>query len=156
VFEGVPVTTYIPGGDQAEIDALMRGEQLGTLAGSAIVGGALLGGALLGGSGAAVTEAALLKAAAAGGPTVAVVTRLSSRPVVGRALSVATGKGAEALANAARTGGQLFRANIPQGLLSQLESAGLATRSITRMGGVGGVEIRFSAAASRYVAPFFE
>jgi len=39
VFDGVPVTTYIPGGDQAEIDALMKGEQLGTLVGSALVAG---------------------------------------------------------------------------------------------------------------------
>jgi hypothetical protein len=71
-------------------------------------------------------------------------------------LSVATVKGGEALANAARSGGQLFRANIPERLLSMLEASGLATRSITRMNGVEGVEIRFTAAATRFVAPFFE
>jgi hypothetical protein len=64
-------------------------------------------------------------------------------PGVGRALSVATGEGAEALANAARAGGQVYRANIPIALIKTLEKAGLVRESVTQMGGVTAREYRF-------------
>lgn len=65
------------------------------------------------------------------------------------------GSEAGALAGAARSAGQLYHANIPTALVSQLEAVGLATRSVTSMGGVIGTEIRFSAAASKWIVPFF-
>lgn len=61
-------------------------------------------------------------------------------PQAGRALSVATAKGPEALANAARSTGQLYKANVPQALLEQLEGAGLAIRSSTQMAGSNALE----------------
>jgi hypothetical protein len=79
-----------------------------------------------------VARSALQRAASGGGSTTSVVTNLTQPPVAGRALSVATGSGADALANAARMGGQLYRANIPNALLSELQSIGLMTPIVLR------------------------
>ncbi len=89
------------------------------------------------------------------GPFVNVVTNLTQRPQVDRALSVALGQGSNALAGAARQGGRMFNARLPEQLVRELERIGLATRSITNMGGRTGTEIRFEAAASRWIVPFF-
>lgn len=70
-------------------------------------------------------------------------------------LSVATGEGAESLAAAARSGGQTFTAQIPKALVDVLEKAGLATRSVTSMGGVTAQEIRFAPQATEFIVRFF-
>ena len=86
------------------------------------------------------------------------VTKLTQFPQAGRALSVATGEGAEALANAARSTGQLYRANVPQALLGQLERSGLAIRSTTQMAGSNAtaIEYRFLPQATRFITSFFK
>ena len=102
-----------------------------------------------------VTREAIEAAASDPGPTIPVVTKLTQAPGVGRALSVATGAGAEALANAARTGGQVYRANIPIALIKTLERAGLVRESITQMGGVTAREYRFLPEAAEFITRFF-
>lgn len=78
---------------------------------------------------------------------------------IGRALSVATGNGAEALANASRGGGQLFTARIPAALIDQLKRSGLAIESTTRMGAgaaaATATELQILPQAARFVVPFF-
>lgn len=91
----------------------------------------------------------------ANGPYIQLVTNLTQRPEIGRALSTATGNASQTLATAARTGGRMYQAKVPAQLVAELERIGLATRSITRMGSSTGIEIRFEAAASRWIAPFF-
>ncbi len=99
-----------------------------------------------------VTRAAIQAAASDAGPTIQVVTKLTQAPGAGRALSVATGEGAEALANAARAGGQVYRANIPKALIETLKSAG---ESVTQMGGVTAREYRFAPEAAEFISRFF-
>ena len=105
-----------------------------------------------------VSVDALEAAASSSGPTVQIVTKLTQFPQAGRALSVATGEGAEALANAARSTGQLYRANVPQALLGQLERSGLAVRSTTQMAGSNATatEYRFLPQATRFITSFFK
>jgi RHS repeat-associated protein len=103
-----------------------------------------------------VAKSVLQRAASGGGPTTSVVTNLTQRPAPGRALSVAIGQGADSLAAAARSGGQLFRANIPNALISELEAVGLVTRSTTLMNGIHATELRFHPLASEYILPFFQ
>jgi hypothetical protein len=69
---------------------------------------------------------------------------------------VATGEGAEALASAARTGGQLFRAEIPKALIREMERVGLVRRITTSMGGATGTELRFLPQATRLITNFFK
>jgi RHS repeat-associated protein len=102
-----------------------------------------------------VTREAIEAAASDPGPTIQVVTRLTQAPGVGRALSVATGEGAETLANAARTGGQVYRANIPRALIETLKSAGLVRESVTQIGGVTAREYRFAPEAAEFISRFF-
>ena len=105
-----------------------------------------------------VSVDALEAAASSSGPTVQIVTKLTQFPQAGRALSVATGEGAEALANAARSTGQLYRANVPQALLQQLERSGLAVRSTTQMAesNATATEYRFLPQATRFITFFFK
>jgi Domain of unknown function (DUF4157) len=102
-----------------------------------------------------VTRQALREAASAPGPTVRVVTRLTRAPEAGRALSVATGEGAEALAAQARQTGRVFTADLPMKLLVALERVGLVERKITMMGQVIGTEYQFLPQATEFVLPFF-
>jgi RHS repeat-associated protein len=94
------------------------------------------------------------------GPTTSVVTNLTRPPQVGRKLSVAFGEGAEDLANAAQElagrGGQLYRAEIPNKLIMELERIGLIERPITQMGGVYARELQILPAASEFIAPLFK
>jgi hypothetical protein len=115
-----------------------------------------VGGELVQGPYGSVSSKVLDLAAESGGPTTRVVTRLTEAPQAGRALSVATGDGADALASAARTGGLTYAADIPNTLLVQLERVGLARRVTTSMGGVTAQEIRFMPGASDYIVRFFE
>lgn len=86
------------------------------------------------------------------------MTNLTRAPQEGRALSAATGEGAQALANAARSGDgvRTFAANIPKALLSGLQQAGLLEIRRTQMNGVTATEYRFAAGASQYIAKFFK
>jgi hypothetical protein len=88
--------------------------------------------------------------------TVQIVTKLTQFPQAGRALSVATGEGAEALANAARSAGQLYRANVPKALLDQMVRSGLAQPSTTQMVGSAATatEYRFLPQATRFITFF--
>jgi RHS repeat-associated protein len=101
-----------------------------------------------------VSRAALEAAASGGGPTVRVVCTLDAAPAAGRALSTATGAGADALANAAG-GGAKYVANIPSALVQTMENAGLVTRSTTSMGGAVATELQFSPQATQFVVQFF-
>jgi RHS repeat-associated protein len=103
----------------------------------------------------AVSVAALQEAASSGGETITVVTNLDSAPVAGRALSVATGDGAEALANQA-SGSTQFVAQIPKALVNLMEQTGLATRSFTAMGDATAQEIRFMPQATQFITQFFK
>jgi hypothetical protein len=104
----------------------------------------------------AASRAALEAAASAGGETVTVVSNLTSAPAVGRRLSVAVGEGADALAAAARSGGQTYTAQIPKALITLLQRSGLAEVSVTRMGNAVATEIRFAPQASQFVVGFFK
>ena len=142
------------------------------VAGGIAGGGAYLGGVafgagmttlgLSGGGGTVVglygttTVATLESLAASGGSTEVVVTSLTQAPAAGQGLSVATGQGGEALASAARAGGQLFRAEIPKALIREMERVGLAFRSTTSMGGAAAGEIRFIPEATRFIVKFFK
>ncbi len=75
---------------------------------------------------------------------------------MGRELFTTVGNNAQVLANAARVEGQLFRANIPTRLVSELEAIGLAERGQLIMNQAQGVQLRFGATASEFIAPFFE
>jgi hypothetical protein len=102
-----------------------------------------------------ISRSVLEAAAAGGGPTTRVVTRLTQAPQLGLGLSVATGESADALANAARAGGTLYSAVIPNALLYHLYRTGLAKTVTTCMGGVVGTEIRFTPAGTEFVKAFF-
>jgi len=102
-----------------------------------------------------VARSTLEAAMKAGGSIIRVATKLTARPQAGRALSVAAGDNAVALANAARTAGQVYVAEIPKALVVQLEKIGLAKMETTLMGNVVGTEYRFLAAASEFIVPFF-
>jgi len=101
-----------------------------------------------------VSRAALEAAASGGGETVRLVTTLDSAPAAGRALSTATGEGADALAKAAG-GGTKYVANIPKALVQTMEKAGLVTRSTTSMGSAVATELRFSPQATEFIVQFF-
>lgn len=103
-----------------------------------------------------VTRDALERAASSTGSTVAVVTRLTSAPQAGRALSAAGGQGAEALANASRAGGTLFTAQIPSALVKALQSAGLVEMKTTLMNGAVSTEYRFLPNATQFIVKYFE
>jgi RHS repeat-associated protein len=103
-----------------------------------------------------VTRAALQRAASDTGPMVQVVTRLTQAPQAGRALSVAVGENATALANAARSGGQVYTASIPKALIETLRTANLVQQSVTRMGGTTAIEYRFAPQAAEFILQFFK
>ena len=103
-----------------------------------------------------MSQAQLDAATRSGQETVGMVTRLMSAPEAGRSLSAAAGEGATALANAARTGGTLFSAQIPKALVSELQRIGLVQVSQTMMNGVKAMEYRFMPQAAEYVAPYFK
>ena len=120
--------------------------------GPTLLAGGGAGTELIGG----VSRAAIEAAAADSGTTVQVVTRLTQAPQVGRALSVAAGENAGALANAARAGGQVYTANIPKALIETLRTAGLVHQAVTRMGGTTATEYRFDAKAAEFIVKFFK
>ena len=101
-----------------------------------------------------VYRSTLEKAATGGGATVAVATRLSQAPIVGRTLSLATGDAAGALTSAARPLGQLFTGNVPWALLKQMEWAGLVIPSTTGMGAATSGEYRVLGQASEFIIKF--
>jgi len=72
-----------------------------------------------------VTGETLESFASGGGPSMQVVRKLASAPESGNTLSVWVGEVDAALANAARTEGQVYTANIPTALVAKMESVGL-------------------------------
>ena len=111
---------------------------------------------LISGPRGSVARGVLERAAKSTGPVENVVTRLTKPPAVGRGLSVSVGEGAETLSNAARAGGQLYRASIPKALIVELERIGLVKESITTMGDVVAKELRFSPGASEFIVHLFK
>jgi hypothetical protein len=103
----------------------------------------------------AVSVAALQQAATSGGETITVVTNLDAAPAAGRALSVATGDGAQSLASQA-SGSTQYVAQIPKALVNLMEQKGLAIRSYTSMGGTTAQEIRFMPQATQFITQFFK
>jgi RHS repeat-associated protein len=112
------------------------------------------GGEMIQGAYGPVSRATLEAAASSGGETVRVVCTLDGAPAAGRALSTATGQGADALANAAG-GGTKYIANIPKTLIQTMERAGLVERSTTRMGSAVATELKFSPQATQFLVHFF-
>jgi hypothetical protein len=102
-----------------------------------------------------IPRATLQAAMKSSGSMITVTTRLTTGPQIGRALSVAVGDGASALAATARAVGKTYTAKIPKELIVQLERIGLATLKTTRMGDVVSKEYRFLEAASEFIVPFF-
>jgi len=106
------------------------------------------------------SEPALEELAESTGPRITVVTRLTQFPQIGRTLSVATGPEAEELCAAARTSvgqvGNLYRAQIPEKLIRQMEMNGMLEKSITIMDDAVAQELKFGADATKYVIRFFE
>ncbi len=90
------------------------------------------------------------------GPTTRVVTLLTEAPQKGKALSVAFGDKAGALASASRGAGTFYFGDIPKALILQLERIGLVRTSTTSMGGVVGPEYRFLGPASEFVVPLLK
>ena len=103
-----------------------------------------------------LSQAQLAAATRSGQETVGMMTRLTSTPGNGRALSAAAGEGATALANAARSGGTLFSAQIPKALVNELQRIGLVRVSQTMMNGVKATEYRFSPEAAEYITRYFK
>ena len=92
-----------------------------------------------------------------GGPTTTVFTNLSQAPVVGRALSVATGPNARALVDAfAKQAGRIYQAEIPTRLIVELERLGLVTRAMHSTATGLATEIRFLPGASEFIVGFFK
>jgi hypothetical protein len=94
-----------------------------------------------------------LRIAADSGDTVSVFTRLTQPPMIGRPLSVSVGN--EALANASRAGGQLYKADISRNLIELMKGAGLAEERVTLMGGTSGREIFFQPQATEFIVKNF-
>jgi hypothetical protein len=105
--------------------------------------------------GISVSRTTLEAAMKSAGSTITVVTRLTAKPQVGKALSVAVGDSASALAESARSAGSIYTAKIPKALIVQLERIGLVNIKTTNMGNVVGTEYRFLEAASEFIVPFF-
>ena len=116
----------------------------------------LLGGATV--SNEDALASAVTDAESRGGSTIRYVTNLTQAPQAGRALSTATGPGADGLASAAREGGTLFEAHIPRAVIHVLEDFQLVYGSITQMGGDRSVaaEVRFNAAAVIHIVKYFK
>ena len=91
----------------------------------------------------------------ASGPTVQVFTKLTQFPQANRPLYCAVGQNAEALANAARTTGTVYSAQIPEQLYNALLRIGWAIPATTEMGGVVGKEIMFNPRAVKLILKFF-
>jgi len=99
-----------------------------------------------------LTQAEIRQAiTASGGRTITLYTKLTQAPVVGRAISFAT---EPALAEAARGGGRIFVARVPDILFNMMETIGVIIRSQTLMGGVVGTEIRVLPQAARTIIGF--
>jgi RHS repeat-associated protein len=90
--------------------------------------------------------------AAAGGPTIEVVTSQTQALSATRGLSTAIGEGAAGVARSFQPAGTLYKANIPQTLVRALQSRGWAeVRSLPQ-----GKELYFSPEAMQYVLKFFK
>jgi RHS repeat-associated protein len=95
--------------------------------------------------------ASLEELAAAGGPTIEVVTSQTQALSASRGLSTAVGEGAADVARTFQPNGTLYTAKIPQALVRGLQSRGLAeVRALPQ-----GTELYFTAEAVKYVLPFF-
>jgi hypothetical protein len=101
----------------------------------------------------ASAQAALLAAARSSGPMVGLTTAQTSAPALNRGLSVVLGTGPEAQSFASSFGATraLWQASVPQRLIQELTVRGHAQQLHHQ----SGVEVRFTAEASRYIAPFF-
>ena len=112
------------------------------------------------GGGTAASAEALRRAAAGGGPTTTIVTNLTRAPQEGRVLHAASGEGAQAVANAARSGAgvRTFVAQVPQALLKGLEQANLVQVSRLVQKGSDKVvtEYKFLPGATEYILKFFK
>jgi len=103
---------------------------------------------------------ALRRAANAGGPTVRVVTNQTQALQQGRELYAAAGDGAQAAANAARSGAGVttYAAEIPQALMKGLQSAGLVEQStlVQKGSNVVVTQYKFLPGATEYILKFFK
>jgi hypothetical protein len=102
-----------------------------------------------------VSIAKLEELSKAGGETVELFTKLDTKLEGDRELFVAIGEGAEDLAAAARTEGQVHRATVPKAVIDELRAAGLVQEGTLTMKGASGTELRFLPEAATYVLKFF-
>jgi RHS repeat-associated protein len=101
-----------------------------------------------------LVPASLEALAAAGGPTIEVVTSQTGGAIdASRGLYAGIGNGAEALAKASRPGGVIRRAHVPEALINAMRSQGLATVSNDVS---GAKEIFFRPEAVGVVLRFFQ
>jgi hypothetical protein len=111
------------------------------------------------GGGGAATAERLRRAASGGGSTTTVVTNLTRAPQEGRTLYAASGEGAQAVANAARSGPAVrtFVTQIPQALLKGVQHAKLV--EVSRLVQQGSEKVvthyRFAPGATEYILKFF-
>lgn len=107
--------------------------------------------------GGGITARGLERLAESGGSTVRVLTNQDQALQAGRGFSAAVGEGAEALANAARSGPgvRTFVADLPKALVDGLVRARLLETSQTAMRGVMATEYRFLPGATQYIMKFF-
>ncbi len=144
---------------QFAIGGLLRGAMSGL--GRAMAGlfsqqaATTAGGEVLTGLYGKVTAEALESAAASGGPTVQVFTRLTQAPAVGKTLSVAYDK---AGAMAARSAGELYKAELPRALVDQLKRSGLAfeKKLVWEGGKKVHTELQIMPQATKFVTQYFK
>jgi len=104
--------------------------------------------------GIAAVRGSLERLATSDGSVQHIATRLTQTPETGRALSVAVGRNAVALAAAARSSGQIFSGDVPTALINKLIGFGLIQARTTTMNGVTGTELRISAKAAEFIIRF--
>jgi len=95
--------------------------------------------------------ASLEELAAAGGPTVDVITSQTGAIDASRGLYAGIGEGAEAMANYFRPGGTIHAAKIPEALIRAMEAKQMAQVSVA----ANGKEIFFTPEAVRLILRFF-
>jgi len=145
------------GGPSAGAALLATGKALWT---EALIAVGLMGppiGQMIAGNYGQVARSELETAAKASGPTIEVLTRQTSAPQAGRALSVAAGEGAEAVTNAARSGATLYGAAIPKALMEVMKKAGLVeAKTVAMKGSARATEYRFLPQAAEFIVKFFK
>jgi RHS repeat-associated protein len=105
-----------------------------------------------------VTREAIERAAADTGPMIQVVTNQTGALQAGRGVYLAVGEGAQAMAGAARSGGQLYAGSIPKALVETLKNGRLLTEGklVWEHANKQGLQYYVEAPASEFIIPFLK